>query len=481
MVRRARERTENAPGKQGAKRPVDGPNEIGASTPFDFKAMHLTPYGGLLPVATMLEKLGFKALVEETLTVSRLTRVMDAYQFVLAIVLGLSIGFARLNQLRFVARDPLLTGLLRIAQLPPQSTLWRFLDSLHGQVAQQILSVQATVRQRVWTAARVTVQAVTVDTDTTVHTVYGDKMGARVSYNPKNRGKKSYQPILTFVADTREYLWGELHNGDRPTGKQIATHLRRAFAALPPGTKAGQARADAGFYCYEAVAAYEAVGCQFVIVARKTNPLIARLTAATWGPSPGTDADAQCEFSYQPQGWPRPYRFIALRYQKPPDEPPEALEQYQLFATAAYTYRVFVTTFTNPIDKVVWFYNRRAGAENLIKEANNDAGLAAHPSHRFDVNSVHFQLAMLAYNLNCWLLLFQRDDHLTEVEAWRHTTLATARLTFLFVAAKIWRHARRTGVSYSADYPEQPIFTRLMTRLRRLTPPFTPVLDFALT
>jgi hypothetical protein len=30
----------------------------------------------------------------------------------------------------------------------------------------------------------------------------------------------------------------------------------------------------------------------------------------------------------------------------------------------------------------VGFYRQRAGAENLIKEANNDAGLAAHPSAR---------------------------------------------------------------------------------------------------
>ena len=47
-------------------------------------------------------------------------------------------------------------------------------------------------------------------------------MGARKGYNPKNRGKKSYQPILTFLAETREYISGELRNGDRPTGEQIA-------------------------------------------------------------------------------------------------------------------------------------------------------------------------------------------------------------------------------------------------------------------
>ena len=45
-----------------------------------------------------------------------------------------------------------------------------------------------------------------------------------------------------------------------------------------------------------------------------------------------------------------------------------------------YRYRVFVTNLSDPIPLVVWFYNQRAGAENLIKEANNDAGLAAHPS-----------------------------------------------------------------------------------------------------
>jgi hypothetical protein len=68
---------------------------------------------------------------------------MDMYRFVLGIVLGLYIGFPRLNQLRFM-------------------------------------------------------EAVTIDTDTTVYTLYGQQMGGRKSYNPKNKGKKSYQPMLTF-------------------------------------------------------------------------------------------------------------------------------------------------------------------------------------------------------------------------------------------------------------------------------------------
>ena len=126
-----------------------------------------------------------------------------------------------------------------------------------------------------------------------------------------------------------------------------------------------------------------------------------------------------------------------------------------------------MTDFSEPIHLVFWFYNQRGGAENLIKEANNDAGLTAHPSGRFDVNGNHFQLAMFAYNLNCWLMLFNREPQSDATEL-RHTTLATSRLRFLFVAAKIWRHAGRTGVSYSDSYEEKGVFERLMDRLRRI-------------
>jgi hypothetical protein len=480
-------RTKNSdktPARQGVQGVIAEPNKIGASTTFDFEGRNLTAYGGLLPVATMLEKLGFQQLVETTLTVKRVTRAMPMYQFVVAMVLGVYVGFSRLHHLRFLAREPMLMGILKILRLPPQCTFWRFLASLHLGVARQLLEVQRQMRRRVWEAAHVELAAVTLDTDTTVHTLFGNQMGGRKSYNPKNKGKKSYQPILTFLAETREYISGELRNGDRPTGAQIAQHLESVFAALPPQVKTIYARADSGFYCWEAVQAYELKSVQFIISARKTSRLLNELKAADWKPSRRTDADGQCEFRYQPEGWGKAYRFIALRYEKKPepkqvDEP----EQYQLFDTPDYSYRVFVTSMKDGIDLLTWFYNQRAGAENLIKEANNDAGLAAHPSSRWAMNCNHFQLAMLAYNLNCWLMLFNREEEV-KAETLRHTTLATARLRFLFLAARIWRHAGRVGVSYSDSYAEQGMFRRLMDRLRAIAKDghrFGPVLATALT
>ena len=67
MVRNANHDSRR-PLNQGDFAVIGKPNKIKANTHFDFKD-NLTAYGGLLPVATMLEKLRFQRLLEETLTI----------------------------------------------------------------------------------------------------------------------------------------------------------------------------------------------------------------------------------------------------------------------------------------------------------------------------------------------------------------------------------------------------------------------------
>ena len=202
---------------------------------YDFEGKNLTPYGGLLPVITMLEKLGIPVhWWKQTLTSKRIPRAMDLYRFVLGIVLGLYIGFPRLHQLRFHRSRPDPDG---HPQSHPVAGAIHFLEIRECPASQCRPAVAGpfmrTMRERVWEAANVKLDVVTIDTDTTVHTLYGQQMGGRKGYNPKNKGKKSYQPMLTFLAETREYVWGELRNGDRPSGKQIRDHLRNVQKALP--------------------------------------------------------------------------------------------------------------------------------------------------------------------------------------------------------------------------------------------------------
>jgi hypothetical protein len=101
---------------------------------------------------------------------------------------------------------------------------------------------------------------------------------------------------------------------------------------------------------------------------------------------------------------------------------------------------------------VVAFYNKRAAVENLIQEANNDIGLTAH---------------LIAYNLNCWLALFEREESLTVPEL-THRTVATNRLRLLYLAARITRHGGQTEIHFGAQYQERNRFDQLMARWRAI-------------
>jgi hypothetical protein len=89
MVTNRKEHTPKGRGKQASDVVIPKPIKIGASTPYDFRGSNLTAYGGLLPVATMLEKLQFRELIEQHVTINRLTTSMPGFRFVLAMILAL--------------------------------------------------------------------------------------------------------------------------------------------------------------------------------------------------------------------------------------------------------------------------------------------------------------------------------------------------------------------------------------------------------
>ena len=180
-MKKKKKNISKTPAKQRAGKVKPEPNKISASTPYDFNGKNLTAYGGLLPAATMLEKLGMEKLLEELITTCRIPRAMSVAKFVMAIVLSIYVGFSRLSHIKFIAKDPLLTGILHVNQVPQQSTMWRFLASLHISVGKQLLKLQRLMRERVWAAANVQLNTLTIDTDTTVHTLYGKQIGWRKS------------------------------------------------------------------------------------------------------------------------------------------------------------------------------------------------------------------------------------------------------------------------------------------------------------
>jgi hypothetical protein len=142
----------------------------------------------------------------------------------------------------------------------------------------------------------------------------------------------------------------------------------------------------------------------------------------------------------------------------------EASDQYQLFASEHWKYRVFVTNRDDEKRAICREYEGRATAENYIKEGCNDAGFGVLSGQNFKANQNYLQMAILAYNSNRWLQLMA----LGERERYQRRQLRTERLRLVFVAAKLVVHEGRSWVRFSQSYGEQDRFDRLMERLRSI-------------
>lgn len=84
----------------------------------------LTPYGGLLPLAALWEKLGLLALVDQWLTVKRQPDSLSDRQFVVSTVLLFFLEFPRYYQVRYLRQDKQegARGIGGAGPLPVQST-----------------------------------------------------------------------------------------------------------------------------------------------------------------------------------------------------------------------------------------------------------------------------------------------------------------------------------------------------------------------
>src|SRR3989442_193256 len=224
MVTNGKEHTQKTPGKQAPDVVIPKPIKIGASTPYDFQGSNMTAYGGLLPVVTMLEKLQFQELIEQHVTIKRLTTSMPGFRFVLAMILALYVGFSRLNHLQFLGREPMLTGILEVGELPVQSTFWRFLASLHLVVARQLLEVGQQMRQRVWAAAHVGLKEVTLETDTTGQTpvrLVEELQALRWTGSPRNDAAGQSEYRYQQEGWRRPYRFVVLRYGKKPKPNKL--------------------------------------------------------------------------------------------------------------------------------------------------------------------------------------------------------------------------------------------------------------------
>jgi hypothetical protein len=295
------------------------------------------------------------------------------------------------------------------------------------------------------------------DLDSSVVTVFGRQENAEVGYNPRYRGKRSYNPLLCIEANST-YLWDtELRAGNAGTWEGSLELLDTCFANVPPDIRELRVRADAGFGFNPVFEVLEVRPAQYAIVARLTQAFKRLLPGL-----PYESVNRQwemAEFEHRLHGWPQARRFVVARRFLPREEP-----QTTLFILGRYVYRAWVTNM-NLTPAGIWhFYDGRAGMEPRICELREDYALRKIPTAAFAANSLYLEIIRLAYNL---VTAFQRN---CLEESWQSLTLAKLRHKLFLLPGELTRPQNRPVLRLRESPMLQNLVDGILGKVHKLKP-----------
>lgn len=428
-----------------------GPRKLGVQ----FGTASLTHYGGVYLLHRFFTRIGFKHAIAQEVRFRQRNHRYSVGEMLLALLYPMVLGLERIETTQLLQQNGVFQFLTGLRSYPDPATLRRFLLRVAPRALPQLRKLHDRLLGRMWPRPGGRPRFI-FDLDSTVLVVYGRQEKARIGYNPRKRGRRSYFPLLCFEAQTRDFWHGELRPGDVGAPRGALQCVRACFRKLPAKQHRVILRADKGFFDHKLIDWVEQQHAQYVIVARLTRPIQRRLGGLRyhrfgWGAETAS-------FYYQPYGWRRAARFVVIRRLQPEDP----LEQLRLFQFGRYHYQVLVTNL--PLEPLnLWrFYNDRATVELIIRQLKGDYALGHIPTRHYLANETYFHLLLLAYNLMNW---FQR---LCLPPEFQSATLQTLRHKILLMPAQLRRTHNRPSLALPASAAGELAWRFALNKINKL-------------
>ena len=407
---------------------------------------HLSSDAGLTFINRFWMQLGGEKWIDHNLgSLKADNSIYSVGRIITILILAIVKGAKHISHVNHLAQDSGLRKLWDWVRFPVETTIVRTLNLFGQAQIVKIPELNQNLRQKVW--KRKWFGKVTLDLDSTVRTVYGHQEGAEIGHNPNHPGKRSYNPIIAFIAETREAVIGWLRPGNTFSANGSVEFVKEALSRLPKQVYKVIIRADAAFFCHEFLCYLESLGHHYVIKVKMKRWKVWAERNANWRKDrPGRWVSV---FQAKLTGWEKERTFVAVKIFK------EYIYDDLFGPVAVFDYQLWVTDLRLTANKLEAFYNQRTTCENSIDVGKNQMGWCGMLTHRFWTNDLIFQLAMLAYNLMIWFKLRFLPPEMQGQE------VETMRSWLIRTAGHIVTTARQKFVDIGADNPWREIWVRI--------------------
>jgi DNA-directed RNA polymerase subunit N (RpoN/RPB10) len=398
----------------------------------------VTPFGGIAVFLAFLNNIGLvKALRQHMPICWKSPNHIDPTATFTAFLISVLVGARRFAHASILRGDRALHALLGLERFPTDDTIRNLFRAFGmGQVQRLYEPLAEWQMQRLPRRA----EGYTLDLDSTVLERYGQQEGSLKGHNPRKHGRPSHHPLLAVLSEAPFLLHGWLRSGNCGTSRGVEEFLKEALALWGQREKICLLRADSGFFDNKLLSFLEQRLLPYIVVARLT-PWVKRAAQRVEQWTRLDDDYAVGEFRLQLHGWSVERRFVVIREQV--REGRDSVGR-KLIDVPGYTFRVFVTTCSDPPQEIWRRYNRRADMENRIAELKHDLGADGFCMKQFFATEAAFRAVLLLFNL---LSEFQRAAGLP---AYREP--ATIRTQVLTCGALLGRAGRRLVLHMSESW-----------------------------
>lgn len=416
----------------------------------------LTHFAGTHLFHEFLRVLQFRQFLTQQMRYPRPNRNYSVSQILLALIYPIILGLDRIETASLLRSDTTFQYLTGLQSFPDPQTLRRFLLNAPAQLREQLHRVNDRWLQRFihLPAHR---SRLILDLDSTVLTVFGHQEGAEVGYNPRYRGKRSYDPLICLEANS-SFLWDiELRGGDAGTWAGSEELLACCFQSTSSDIRELRVRADAGFGYGPVLDMLEARGAQYAIVARMIPSLKRALGGLRYEAMNGHWEVG--EFEHHPHDWPHARRCVVARRKIEATDP-----EPTLFTLQHYAYRAWHTNLSLTPAGVWHFYDGRAELERRIREIREDFALRRIPTRAFAANALYLEVIRLAYNV---VTAFQQA---CLPEDWQTLTLSKLRHRLFWLAGELTRPGNRPTLRLANSRLIERWGGKILQRVHKLIP-----------
>jgi Transposase DDE domain group 1 len=166
-----------------------------------FSHAGLTHYGGILFFNEFSRMLQLRRFLTRRLRYPRRNHDYQLSQMILSLVYPIILGLDRLETASLLRSNGTFQYLTGLPTYPTPQSLRRFLLQAAPDFREQLHRVNDYLLQHFIHRPDHRSRLI-LDLDSTVITVFGHQEGAAVGYNPRYRGKRSYDPLLCLEANS---------------------------------------------------------------------------------------------------------------------------------------------------------------------------------------------------------------------------------------------------------------------------------------